>query len=149
MCSAPFPPEGAAPPNSSPKRGLTRMHSPSPPDPRWSRRIACVSPPPSSVAYSAIPPFPSRKGCGGLRQRPGWRTPPLARSARSGSWWIAEIHFSRYKMWDAARSLSHGLLTAPPSRRSETRCRLPARPSGKPRAAHITLPRASDKARCT
>lgn len=59
VCSMLFPPEGAAPPNSSPKRGLTCMHSPSPPDPRWSRRIACVSPPPTSVVCSASPPPPA------------------------------------------------------------------------------------------
>lgn len=116
MCSALFPPEEAAPSNSSPKRGLTCMHSPSPPDPRWSRLIACLSPPPARVVCSP-PPLPER-GCGGLRHRPAGdhRLSP-ARSAPSGSRWMAKIHFPplpRYKTWEVGGSLSRGLSSLHP-----------------------------------
>lgn len=154
VCSMLFPPEGAAPPNSSPKRGLTCMHSPSPPDPRWSRRIACVSPPPTSVVCSASPPPPPprpRRGCRGLRQRPaGEHRLSPARSAGSGSRWMAKIHFSRYKMGEAVRSLSQGLLLCTPPPHPVTRCRLPLPPPppAKPGAMHIILHQASNQARC-
>lgn len=92
VCSALFPPEGAAPPNSSPKRGLTRLYSPSPPDPSWAHgsRAGPLPQPTRAVLSPPCPPLSWK----GLRQRPGLDG---TATAPSGSRRIAKIHFSRYK----------------------------------------------------
>lgn len=153
MCSTLLPPEGAAPPNSSPKRGLTSMHSPSPPDPRWSRRIACVSPPPASVVcfhhHHHHPPCWKRVRGAATE---AWLAnaasrPPVLHEVGHGGSWRFSFFFPVTKcgtLYAASLMASSSHLRQGAEKKG---CRSPPPHAGKPRAMHITRGQACNEAR--
>lgn len=144
-----FSAEGAAPPNSSPKRGLTCTHSPSPPDPRWSRRFACVSPPPGSVVCSASPLLSGKGGAGGCDRGLRGPTPPSRQLAPH------EVGHAGSPRFPSPGTKCGTLQAASPKASSphpqngaaRQRCRLPAPPRS-PGRGTAALGQAGKETRC-